>query len=201
MRNIITFHGISNVGKTTLAKHLTRRVGAYYTTPINRWKRFLENVYGFEPYSLDTQAGKKQTIGNTTAGQLLRDSFHFWEERDPGFGARCLDADLTDNGDLYQNVIVESIRFPVEVSYIKGHAELCDARIIVFDVSSSRGIKHSTDHRQGMCLQHYGNSTPIIRINNDFDLQTVLDEVDNWYLSQARTDRLELVEQLRLKDD
>jgi len=190
--NIICFHGVSNVGKTTISQRLATRIGAAWTTPIRKLKRFLEEVYGYEYGDLDTQEGKYKLMGAYSSGQVLRDLYHFFRERDGSFASRCLEADLQEEG--HTDIVIESIRNPEEIATIKRHAQAVDAYIIVFKVDSRDGVKYSTDAQLNMNLQHYPPDTPILEIENDRALQSTMEDITEWYRSLALTARHKVIE-------
>jgi nucleoside-triphosphatase THEP1 len=170
MRKLICLFGISNVGKSTIANQLAEEINGYHVTAIDKWKRFLEEVYQLPFKSLNTQEGKQAEVGNTTVGKILEDSYHFWAERDPQFGSNCLEATLNELSQVfnYPDLVVESIRFPAEVERIKKYAQENGYTLIGFHVKSTkRGKVKSTDKLVGACLTRFPRSAPLITIDND----------------------------------
>lgn len=199
-QNVITFHGLSNVGKSTLANKLTRKVDGFYTTPIRKYKRFLEEVYSLPKGGLDTQEGKdKQVTESETVGSILTQNFHFWETHDPFFSVRQLGVDLAKLSDLYDNIVIDSIRKPNEVSLIKNFAAENDINLIVFHIKSERGIEKGADTKLVKCLMHYPPHVPVLKVRND-NLQDAYQEVVDWWRSQAVTDRSIAIQEMYKHD-
>jgi hypothetical protein len=184
MKKLICLFGISNVGKTTIAKRLAENIVGHHVTAIDKWKRFLEEVYNLPFKSLNTQEGKSIKVGNTTTGKILEDSFHFWAERDPEFGANCLDSSLDEISLIFNdpNIVVESIRFPAEMERVKKFAIECGYTLIGFHIKSTkRGKVKNTDKLVGACLTRFPRHAPLIPIDNDDQpVEKTILEVKDW---------------------
>jgi len=203
MRNIICFHGNSGAGKTTLAHALAQTIDSPVLTPTAKWKRFLESVYNLQEMTLDTQEGKNKRVSeNTTFGELLVDSFHFWADHDPGFGARCLSRDLKDVAFSRSTVIVESIRNPEEVKVINEAAVLHDAAVFVFLLDREEAEQCTSDKQQQECVQCYKPGTLRFEIDNNDNLPSVFAEVFYHYRKKAKQPEAtpEFIEQQRTTD-
>lgn len=206
MKKVICLFGVSNVGKSTIATILERNLRGVHVTPIDKWKRFLENVYELPHKSLNTQEGKRAPVGEVTAGTVLEDSYHFWAERDPSFGAQCLTAQLNELSAIEEEtIIVESLRFPEEVRRLKQFATLNDYSLIAFHIKSTkRGKIKSTDKQVGHCITLFPRHSPLVSINNDNRYPTdTANEIEDWiagFEHNSTNYDAEYIEQMRTSD-
>lgn len=153
IKQIVCFHGKSNVGKSTLSRHLAHRIGARMTTPMNKTKRFFEELWNIPYGSLDSQDGKNILVSSYTTGEILRDLFHFWDEHDSDYSAKCLHSELNEQPS--RRLVIESLRFPGEINVINRIKQRHQAQLIVFNVYSDDAIEYSTDKQLWDCLMSY----------------------------------------------
>lgn len=164
---IVCFFGLSNAGKTTLAKALSNYDGSPYITPITPLKQFLETTFELEEGSLDTQEGKEEVFGKgVTMGQVLRDLYHFWQPR-ADIGKQMLKKQLQDLRKHNNLIFVDSIRNGAEVRELNKYAP----NLLGFVIHRKGSILHTTDAQLDNNLDQFAgelydveNSKPIHEI-------------------------------------
>lgn len=123
MHSFIIFHGLSKSGKTSCCYFLKDKFKIPRVTPIDRYKEFIEEVYGLYKGFLNFHSKKRELIPGTewTWEDLLVKSFHFYRSLDPGFSSKLLVNEIicylavADSNDKNLYLCLDSIRNPEEI--------------------------------------------------------------------------------------
>lgn len=131
---LIVITGNSKSGKDELANHFVSK-NFIRLHPLAGLKGLLEKYFGIEEGSLDTPAGKAQTVGEkdgikVTYNDLLVSLFHFGEELGVKFTEPYMRTLLFNSFFYYRDVVAIAVRNTHEVEMIKEFAKIFDLYLV-----------------------------------------------------------------------
>lgn len=144
--------GVTNVGKSSMAKAFAKDLGYAHFHCIAPFKRHIEQIFNLKPGQLDTQKGKHQQLPGAPKGVTYQDMmvkyFHFWSELGGAYGAESTRYQILESTE--STIMFDSIRNPTEVEMLLELVESGKIRIDIIHLTAKFGKEETSDiHLEG----------------------------------------------------